>query len=116
MTGKFHLYLYGPGGGAMATSFDEVAKRLEQLDRLYFEPDGSFGWAPSANESIFGMVYDAAGRVQYIELRGECELASWRKVTCAICDSRDEVMLVMCLQKRQLQEFQTFEETCWKPN
>ena len=29
---------------AFAVTFDDVAKRLTELDRLFFEPDGSFVW------------------------------------------------------------------------
>ena len=114
MTNNFHLYLYGPGGGAIPTSFEEVAERLAKLDRLYFEPDGSFCWAHVPHESIFGMVYDAAGEVQYVELRGECDFATWRQIICAICGDHVEVATVMCLQKRQMQELQTFETSGWK--
>ena len=113
MTRPFHIHLYGADRGPIPTSFEEVAERLGQLDQLYFEPDGSFCWSPSADENIFGMVYDAASRVQYIELRGKCEIAAWRGLMTAIRGDYSQAIWIMCLQKRQLQELQSFEESCW---
>ena len=113
MTSPFHIYLYGADGGPIPASFEDVAECLGQLDRLYFEPDGSFCWSPAANENIFGMVYDAAKRVQYIELRGECEFATWTQLIAAIRGDHTESIVIMCLQKRQMQELQWFEESLW---
>tara|TARA_R110002049_G_scaffold4601_5_gene32717 strand:- start:1005318 stop:1005671 length:354 start_codon:yes stop_codon:yes gene_type:complete len=110
-----HLYLYGPDGGPIPTSFEDVSQRLCELGHLYFEPDGSFAWSPTRDEALFGMVYDAAGQVQYVELRGHCSHRVWRQVVCAVCGPSTVEMTVMCLRTRRMKEVQSFEESTWVP-
>jgi hypothetical protein len=58
-----------------ARTFEEVEAAAARLERMYFEPDGSFVWRSSAGEPAWqldGMVYDRDGRVLYVELRGAC--------------------------------------------
>jgi hypothetical protein len=56
-------------------SFEEAAVRLEQLDRMYFELDGSFVWASSHAEQpwqVDGNLFDRAGRLLFVDLKGMC--------------------------------------------
>jgi hypothetical protein len=56
-------------------SFEEAAARLEQLERLFFEPDGSFVWASSQTEQpwqIDGNLFDRDGRLLFVDLKGSC--------------------------------------------
>ena len=58
-----------------ATSFEEAGKSLEQLDRMYFEPDGSFVWASAHSEprwQVEGNLFDRAGRLLFVDLKGSC--------------------------------------------
>jgi hypothetical protein len=121
----FHIYLYGPRKGPIATSFEQAQQRLAELPRLSCEPDGSFVWTSrGGGEQVFGMLFDAMGQIQYCELRGTCSRVSWRTLVAAItgmpCDlasaspsgnDRSEAMLVLRLPQLELQDFQTFEET-----
>ena len=55
------------------SSFEAVGDRLSELPRVYFEPDGSFvgaGEQDGRRWQVDGVVYDRAGRVQYVELKG----------------------------------------------
>lgn len=107
---SFHLYLYGPGQGPIATTFEDVENRLANLERLYFEPDGSFVWSSEGgHEQIFGMVYDAAGQVQYFELRGNCRRSSWQRLLDSLIGGVTTDLQVLLLPRRELQELQTFE-------
>ncbi len=56
-------------------SFETVATRLEQLPRMFLEPDGSLVWVGSSAEATWqldGVLYDRAGRLLYLELKGWC--------------------------------------------
>ncbi len=109
---SFHLYLYGPNHGPFSTSFEETAKRLERLTRMFFEQDGSFVWTPESDQQIDGMLYDAQGKLQYVELKGICTLASWRVLLIAIGgDSQNGV--VMVIPTRELKDLPTFERAHW---
>ena len=57
-------------------SWEETMARMEQLPRLYPEPDGSFVWATPEGK-LSGVLYDREGRMCYAELFGEC---SWETV------------------------------------
>jgi hypothetical protein len=122
---SFHVYLYGPRKGPIATSFEQAQQRLGELPRLYCEPDGSFVWTnPGGSEQVFGMLFDAKGQIQYCELRGTCSRASWRALVAAVTghhfelasittEDRDAVMamVVLRLPEQILQDFQSFEES-----
>lgn len=55
-------------------TFEEVTDALTRLPRMYVEPDGSFVWVASAEPAwqLDGMLYDGAGRLWYVELKGRC--------------------------------------------
>lgn len=108
----FHLYLYGPSQGPIATSFEDVELRLAKVERLHFEPDGSFVWSSKGgSEQVFGMVYDAAGKVQYFELRGHCRLQQWQFLCETLVGASSDGLEVLMLPHRELQDLQTFEES-----
>jgi len=58
------------------SSFEEAMAKLEQLPRLFIEPDGSFVWASSQVESdrwqIDGNLFDRNGRLLFVDLKGTC--------------------------------------------
>lgn len=64
----------------LAVSFEQLAQQLESWPRLFFEPDGSFVWVGQADNGrrwqLEGYLYDHAGRLQFIELKGECPRAA----------------------------------------
>ena len=110
----FHLYLYGPDRGPIESSFEEAESRLAQLPLLHFEPDGSFVWIRDAGEQqIFGMIYDAGGRIQYCEIQGHCEYQTWKELHAAITGQSNPVIEVVRLPDQQLQELQLFEASLW---
>lgn len=111
---RFALYLYGPAGGPLETSFEQASERLQQLERLYFEPDGSFTWVgrPGSPQQVDGMLYDARGQVQYVDVKGVCSLADWRRLTEAIYPARK--LSVLRLSDGVLQQLQQFERETWE--
>ena len=110
----FHLYLYGPSLGPIETSFEEAESRLIELPMLCFEPDGSFVWAQSGgHEQVYGMLYDAGGRLQYCDLQGRCSYQNWQSLCVAITGDPNHALEVMLLPHRELKDLQSFEETHW---
>lgn len=105
----FHLYLYGPRGGSIETTFEQAAERLQRLPRLCFEPDGSFVWVGDKEQELFGMLYDAGGSIQYCEIRGQCDLDAWKLLCHAITGNPVCDLTLMLLPLQQLQDLQTFE-------
>lgn len=132
-----HLQLSGPfesdGGPAkpLPIAFETAERRLRDLERLYFEGDGSFVWAPQdtaapsvggidgPSTQVFGMIYDAADAIRYIEIRGRCTAATLiRLVRTLIGDgeaSMDDSSAgnlpqwgVLVLPDGQRQDLQTF--------
>lgn len=112
----FALYLYGPRGGPLPASFEQSSARLQQLGRLYFEPDGSFTWAVELRrrQQVDGMLYDAGGQLQYVDLKGDCSLEAWQKLMGAICPESD--LWVSRLRSGVLQPLQQFEREYWDPS
>jgi len=62
-------------GRGFERTFEDVAEILSQIDRLYFEPDGSFVWVAPVGEprwQLDGVVYDRDGCVLYVDVKGTC--------------------------------------------
>ena len=58
-----------------AVSFEEAGAALSNLERLFFEPDGSFVWASprdGAHWQIDGNLFDRAGWLLFVDLKGSC--------------------------------------------
>jgi hypothetical protein len=61
----------------LAVSFEEAGAALGKLERLFFEPDGSFVWASprdGARWQIDGNLFDRAGRLLFVDLKGSCPI------------------------------------------
>ncbi len=111
---EFHLYLYGPNQGPIESSFEQAEARLNRLPKLHFEPDGSFVWAlDEGRQQVFGMIYDAAERIQYCELRGCCSLTTWCELSNAIIGDRSDGHVILKLREGLLQDLPSFQRTQW---
>lgn len=68
-------------------SFEAAASRLGGLPRLFIEPDGSFVWVSVRGETpswqLDGMLYDRAGRLLYVELKGNCPTTPFLELLAA---------------------------------
>ena len=67
----------------MEVTFDEAIGRLERLERMYAEPDGSFVWT-SPREGLWwqvdGNISEKDGRVLLADLRGSCPAAAFDRL------------------------------------
>ena len=75
--------------GSLGVSFEDAAESLSGLARLYFEPDGSFVWVGDEGRGgsswqFDGVLYDRAGRLQYVELKGDGPLAAWQQLRAVL--------------------------------
>lgn len=56
-------------------SFEQAYQRLQQIERLFAEPDGSFFWGSARGEApwqIEGALFDRQGRLLCVDIRGTC--------------------------------------------
>jgi hypothetical protein len=59
----------------MPVSFEQAADRLQELPRMFFEPDGSFVWVGDEQGQrwqVDGQLTDRDGRLLFVELKGDC--------------------------------------------
>ena len=72
----------------LLVSFDEVLTALQQLNRMFIEPDGSFVWtgvaADGDNWQVDGNLIDRGNSLAYVELKGRCPEAELDKILGAI--------------------------------
>ncbi len=86
----FHLRLTG-AANPLSLSFEELSARLATWPKLQMELDGSFVWrgpdreTPDRSWQVDGMIYDRAGVIEYVELKGSCPAAAWQRL-CAACE------------------------------
>lgn len=60
---------------AMSVSFEQAYETLSRLPRMFIEPDGSFVWVSSSGEAkwqVDGNLYDRAGLLIFVDLKGFC--------------------------------------------
>ncbi len=75
------------GPSPLSVTFEEVAAKLSTFPNLHFEPDGSFVWGSTEYRPNTGrlwqldcMVYDRADRIEYVELKGNCNRNTWESL------------------------------------
>lgn len=59
----------------MPVSFEQAADRLQELPRMFFEPDGSFVWVGDEQGQrwqVDGQLTDRDGHLLYADLKGNC--------------------------------------------
>lgn len=78
---------------AMDVTFEQVERVLSRLPRMFFELDGSFVWRGENRATdgqilelwqVDGMVYDVAGRVSRVELKGRCSVDMFTQLVVAL--------------------------------
>jgi len=68
---------------SLTIGFDDAFTRLNQLERMYAEPDGSFVWtSPREGLSwqVDGNAFEKAGRVLLVDLKGSCPPADFDRL------------------------------------
>lgn len=74
---RFHTNLFAE---PFAYTWEEAAAALQALPRMIFEPDGSWIWSGGVGcdrWQVDGHLFDFAGRLHRVELRGQCPAESF---------------------------------------
>lgn len=102
------------GESMMAIPFEELASRLQQFERLYFEMDGSFVWTGSAPTpwQLDGMVYDCGHHVQRIELKGHCPRSVWQRFLNELRYPQ-QALIAYDLQTAKFLDIEALESKAW---
>ncbi len=110
---QIHL-LADPRDALIAVSFESVAERLQAIDRVYFEMDGSFVWTGSDPDAwqLDGMVYDLGSSIQRVELKGRCPRSPWDLLLKAL-NHPQQSLVVYDLQSAQFADVARFEAELW---
>ena len=81
-------------------SFEEVLSLLEQLPRMFVEPDGSFVWVSGSTDSpwqVDGQLHDGSTGLNSVELKGTIPSDAWDQLLG--CVGEPEVQLVIQLPR-----------------
>lgn len=75
--GRFRTLVAPPEALAapFGLSFEQAGESLAKLERMYFEPDGSFVWTSGQSEprwQVEGNLFDRNGRLLFADLKGTC--------------------------------------------
>jgi hypothetical protein len=80
----------------LAVGFDAATEQLARLPRMFVEPDGSFVWTSPAAErpwQVDGNLFERAGRVLLVDLKGSCPPAEFDRLLGAFGWPAEPVML-----------------------
>jgi len=98
-----------------ACRFEDAAERLQQLERMYCEPDGSFVWV-SAQEGpcwqVDGNLYDRDERLLFVDLKGTCPAAEFDRLLACFGWPETDVMFQLVQEAVLLgeEEFRRYAE------
>lgn len=105
----------------LAISFEEAAERLEQLPRMFLEPDGSFVWVATSSDGsadwkwqVDGVLYDRDQRLMFVDLKGECPEVAWTALLDALGAERTPLMFQLAREALFLDE-PTLRQVCRIP-
>lgn len=67
-------------------TFEQACDALAQLPRMFVDPDGSFVWVSIGEPpwQLDGVLYDGAGRLWYVELKGRCPEPEFNRLLAAL--------------------------------
>jgi hypothetical protein len=68
-------------------SFEQAGEALGRLERMYFEPDGSFVWASTQSEprwQVEGNLFDRNGHLLFADLKGSCPNEQFDRLLSAL--------------------------------
>ena len=88
----FHVNIHaqpaagGPSPTLFARTFEQVSESLAALPRMFVEPDGAFVWVASSGPAwqLDGVLYDGAGQLWYVELKGRCPQSEFDQLLSAL--------------------------------
>jgi hypothetical protein len=95
------------GAATFACTFEEAIARLEQLERMYCEPDGSFVWVSSQGEpawQVDGNLYDRNERLLFVDAKGTCPAEQFDRLLAALGWPETPVMFQLVRQAVLLDE------------
>jgi hypothetical protein len=67
-------------------ALEDAGERLDQLDRMFSEPDGSFVWTSPHDEpawQVDGNLFDRGGRLLFVDLKGTCPADEFDRLLAA---------------------------------
>lgn len=114
-TANFEVHLTGVGGQPVPVSFETMAQRLRELERLDLEPDGFFVWNVEAGQPwrVTGQIYDNGQRVQYVHLHGDLPRFAFDRLVEQMVPGGAERAQLTCLPSGGLQDLQSFRTERW---
>jgi hypothetical protein len=98
----------------MGTSFEDASAALEKLERMFLEPDGSFVWVSPQSDlrwQIDGVLYDRAGRLMFVDLKGDCTEEALDQLLSALCADKKPLMFQLVREAVFLDDEQ-FRRAC----
>ncbi len=109
---NFHLLVQPPVGAmGFGMTYESLADRLQQVARLYLEPDGCLVWVSSENPDwkINGQITDDGHQVVVMEIRGR---ASWDDLQAVLVPLESELHLSsdVCAIYQSLPEGQLWDQ------
>ncbi|MBS0207784.1 MAG: hypothetical protein JSS27_02420 [Planctomycetes bacterium] len=79
----------------LPASFEGAFVALEQFERMFIEPDGSFVWRGESHGrpwQLDGVLYDRAGQLMHVELKGDAPMGPLEQLLTVIGDHRPLVI------------------------
>jgi len=112
---QLHLHLLAePQPSLINVTFESLAEKLQAIDRIHFEMDGSFVWTGDSPHpwQLDGMVYDLGQQIQRIELKGQCPRDPWQQLLLAL-NHPTQPLLAYNLLTSQFVTIEQLESLLW---
>jgi hypothetical protein len=86
---EFFVQIYAIESKRITQSFEGLCMQIALWSGMQVELDGSFVWAnrdADGSWQVDGMIYDRRDAIEYVEIKGRCDLNAWWAICSAICD------------------------------
>lgn len=106
--------IYAAAGRSIPQSFEGFIQAVSPWDGMYAEWDGSWVWVFHEGQTRFqldGMLYDQAGTIEYVEVKGQANRAAWERL-CSLLIGDDQILTAEELGQHL--RVHDIEHQCWR--
>ena len=106
--------IYSQPGESICQSFEGFIDAVSPWEGMFAEPDGSWVWVFHDNSiryQLDGMLYDRAGVIEYLEVKGQATKDAWERICTHLLSDFQRSSPDAIVQHLRVHDI---EQQCWR--